>query len=73
MEESQLKERLLQENSKFRKLHEEHQRFEQKLAALEEKPFLSDEEKFEEKELKKKKLALKDQMYKMMREFQKLP
>jgi hypothetical protein len=71
MEESQIKERLLAQNAEFRKLHDEHQRYEKKLAALKEKTFLSEEEKLEEKELKKRKLALKDKMYLMMRDFEK--
>jgi uncharacterized protein YdcH (DUF465 family) len=71
MDESLLKERLLKENPAFRKLCEEHRQREIDLAALKEKPFLSDEERLEEKELKKKKLALKDQMYRIMKDYQK--
>jgi len=70
MEESKLKERLLQENAEFRNLFEEHLRHEKKLTSLKEKHFLSEDERLEEKELKKKKLALKDRMYEIMRDFQ---
>jgi uncharacterized protein YdcH (DUF465 family) len=70
MEESKLKERLLRENAEFRNLFEEHQRREKKLTSLKEKHFLSEDERLEEKELKKKKLALKDRMYEIMRDFQ---
>ena len=70
MEESKLKERLLQENAEFRNLFEEHQRHEKKLTSLKEKHFLSEDERLKEKELKKKKLALKDRMYEIMRDFQ---
>jgi len=71
MDESLLKELLLEENAEFRRLSQEHQRFESRLAAFKDKPFLSDEERLEEKDLKKKKLALKDQMYGIMKDFRK--
>jgi hypothetical protein len=71
MDESLLKELLLEENAEFRRLNQEHQRFESRLAALKDKPFLSDEERLEEKDLKKKKLALKDLMYGIMKDFRK--
>jgi len=71
MEESRLKELLLKENAEFRKLQEEHQRYEKRLADLGKKAFSSEEERIEERELKKKKLAVKDRMYKIMKEFQK--
>jgi len=71
MDENQLKTLLLDENAEFRRLHQEHQRHEVRLAVLKDKPFLSDEERLEEKELKKKKLALKDQMYGIMKDFRK--
>ena len=71
MDESLLKELLLKENAEFRRLHLEHQRHEVRLAVLKDKPFLSDGERLEEKELKKKKLALKDTMYRIMKDFRK--
>jgi uncharacterized protein YdcH (DUF465 family) len=71
MDEIRLKERLLAENPDFRKLFEEHQLHESRLASLAAKPFLSSAEEFEERDLKKRKLALKDRMYLMMRDFQK--
>ena len=67
MDENELKSMLIAENAEFRRLHQEHQRFERLLAALKDKPFLSDRERLEEKELKKKKLALKDEMYRLMK------
>ncbi|MGB8953657.1 MAG: DUF465 domain-containing protein [Candidatus Aminicenantales bacterium] len=71
MDENELKERMIRDNAEFRKLYEEHQRHEQRLDELKGKSFLTEEEKLEEKELKKIKLTLKDQMYKLMRDFQK--
>jgi len=73
MDENTLKERLLEQNAEFRRLHEEHQRHETRLAVLAGKSFLSDEERLEEKDLKKKKLALKDRMYRIMIEAQAFP
>ena len=68
MDENELKAMLIAENAEFRRLHEEHQRYERLLADLKNKPFLSDRERLEEKEFKKKKLALKDEMYKLMKD-----
>ncbi|MFZ2054936.1 MAG: DUF465 domain-containing protein [Candidatus Aminicenantales bacterium] len=71
MDEQALKELMLRENEDFRKLHDEHQECEKRLEILQLKSFLSEEEKLEERELKKRKLALKDKMYLMMAEFRK--
>jgi uncharacterized protein YdcH (DUF465 family) len=71
MNEKALKELLLRENADFRRLHEEHQVCEKRLKDLQAKSFLTEEEKLEERELKKRKLALKDRMYLMMAEFRK--
>ena len=69
MDESALKNRLLERNVEFRNLHEEHQRHEARLAVLSEKAFLTDDERLEEKNLKKRKLVLKDRMYRIMTDF----
>ncbi len=71
MDELALKELMLGENEDFRKFHEEHQECEKRLEILQMKSFLSEKEKVEERELKKRKLALKDKMYLMMAEFRK--
>ncbi len=68
MDETRLRDRLVRENAEFRKLHEEHQRHERRLADLEAKAFPSEAEQIEEREIKKKKLVLKDEMYRIMRE-----
>jgi len=71
MEEKELKEIMLKQNPEFRLLQAEHQTFEKKLETLKAKKTLSDEEKVEEREMKKRKLALKDRMYQMMNDFRK--
>jgi uncharacterized protein YdcH (DUF465 family) len=68
MDENELKATLLAENAEFRRLHQEHQRYEGLLADFKKKPFLSETELLEEKEFKKKKLALKDEMYRLMKD-----
>jgi uncharacterized protein YdcH (DUF465 family) len=68
MDEARLKDILVRENVEFRRLHEEHQVHEQRLADLKGKAFLTETERIEERELKKKKLILKDGMYRIMRE-----
>lgn len=71
MREKELKERLLKENEEFRKANRLHQQYEKKLEKLKAKNFLTEAEKQQEKEMKKKKLALKDKMYYLMTEYKK--
>lgn len=71
MDEKELKELLIRENAEFKRLYEEHQSYEKKLGSFADKSFLTEEEKLEEREIKKRKLALKDRMYVMMAEFRK--
>jgi hypothetical protein len=71
MEEKELKERLIKENEEFRKAYKKHQQYDKKLEKLKKKSFLSEEEKLAERQLKKKKLALKDKMYYLMTEYRK--
>ncbi|MDH7511972.1 MAG: YdcH family protein [Clostridiales bacterium] len=71
MDENELKEFLLKENEDFKKLYQEHQSCDKKLKTLMAKGFLTGEDELKVKELKKRKLALKDRMYLMMAEFRK--
>jgi uncharacterized protein YdcH (DUF465 family) len=71
MDENQLKELLLSESPEFKKIYQEHQSCEKKLELFKSKSFLTEEEKLEEKELKKQKLSLKDKMYRLMAEYRK--
>lgn len=69
MTEERIKEILLKSNETFRKIHQEHQQCEQSLDRLRSKSFLTEEERLEETMLKKKKLRLKDEMYRMILEY----
>ncbi|MDH5467471.1 MAG: hypothetical protein OEY25_08645 [Candidatus Aminicenantes bacterium] len=71
MREEELKKLLLKENEEFRKANKLHQQYEKKLEKLKAKSYLTDSERQEEKELKKKKLILKDKMYFLMAEYKK--
>jgi uncharacterized protein len=66
-----LKEELMNRDPEFRELAKEHTRYEQRLRELSALAYPSDEEQLEEITLKKKKLALKDQMYSRMLQYQK--
>jgi len=56
------------EDEEYRRLCEKHSAFEKRLETLQEKYFLSEEEKVEEKNIKKQKLLLKDRMEDIRRE-----
>jgi uncharacterized protein YdcH (DUF465 family) len=66
-----LKEELMTSNPEFRDLAREHGRYEERLSELSALTYPNDEEQLEEITLKKKKLALKDQMYSMMLQHEK--
>ena len=66
-----LKEELMSSNPEFRELAREHGRYEQRLSELSALSYPSDEEQLEEVTLKKKKLAIKDQMYSLMLQHEK--
>ena len=61
-----IKEELMTSNPEFRELAREHGRYEARLSELSSLSYPSDEEQMEEVTLKKKKLAIKDQMYSLM-------
>ena len=66
-----LKEELIRQDAEFRELAKEHLRYEERLSELSSLAYPSDEEQLEEVTLKKKKLAIKDQMHSMMMQYQK--
>jgi len=57
-----LREKLLLQDPEFRELAREHTKYEERLSELSSLTYPSDEEQLEEITLKKKKLAVKDQM-----------
>ena len=63
-----LVEKLVNENPRFRKLYEEHQLFEKELNQLEDRPILTPEVEFEQKKIKKLKLAGKEEMEQILQE-----
>ena len=65
-----LKEELMGQDAEFRELAKEHRKYEERLSELSSLSYPSDEEQLEEITLKKKKLALKDQMHSMMLQYQ---
>jgi uncharacterized protein YdcH (DUF465 family) len=66
-----LKEQLIAIDPEFRELAREHGRYEERLSELSSLQYPSDEEQLEEVTLKKKKLAVKDQMHAIMLRHQK--
>jgi uncharacterized protein YdcH (DUF465 family) len=66
-----LKEQLMTSNPEFRDLVREHGRYEDRLSELSALAYPSDEEQLEEVTLKKKKLAIKDQIYSLMLQHEK--
>jgi len=70
MDETQIKEYLSDHDHEFRKLAEEHKNFERRLQELHQKPHRNANDQFEETILKKKKLAIKDQMQLIISRYQ---
>lgn len=60
--EEELHLRLQKEHEEYRRLCDKHSSFEKRLEELQERHFLKEEEKIEEKNIKKQKLLLKDKM-----------
>jgi uncharacterized protein YdcH (DUF465 family) len=60
-------ERLTAESHEFRKLHEEHKKYDEELTALNGRGFLSTDQQWRVSELKKLKLIAKDRMEAMIR------
>ena len=68
-EAQEVKNFLLASDPQFKSLAEQHHELDDRLHQLIEKHYLSTTEQFEEVTLKKKKLALKDQMETILREY----
>ena len=69
MDEQALKEILLRENAEFRRAHEDHQACEKALEGIRGRGFPTPADEDAEREIKKKKLALKDRMYRLMSDY----
>ena len=68
-EAQEVKNFLLQSDQQFRQLAEQHHQLDDRLHQLIEKHYLAATEQLEQVTLKKRKLALKDQMETMLREY----
>ncbi|HYA94147.1 MAG TPA: DUF465 domain-containing protein [Thermodesulfobacteriota bacterium] len=62
-------ERLMRENEEFSRVKQAHTQLAKQLEELERKPFLTPQDEVEAKIIKKKKLALKDQMEKILTQY----
>jgi uncharacterized protein YdcH (DUF465 family) len=67
--EEELIERLMREDEAFIKIKEAHAELAGQLDELEKKPFLTPQDEMEIKIIKKKKLAYKDEMEKILRKY----
>lgn len=67
--ENPVRDLLMKENQAFRELVQQHQNYEKRLTELASLTYPNDEELLEESTLKKKKLAIKDQIYSMMDQY----
>ena len=65
----ELIERLMRENEEFLKAKQTHTQLAKQLEELEHRPFLTPQDEIEIKILKKKKLASKDQMEKILMQY----
>ena len=63
-----VRDELLRNNQAFRELVHQHEDFEKRLGELAHLSYPSDDEQMEESMLKKKKLAVKDEIYAMMQQ-----
>jgi uncharacterized protein YdcH (DUF465 family) len=63
-----VRDELIKSNSVFRDLVHQHQDFESRLSELAHLTYPNDDEQLEEITLKKKKLAIKDEIYAMMQQ-----
>lgn len=60
---------LSSQDEEFQRLAQEHHRYEDRLSELAHKPMLTPEEELEEKQLKKRKLYIKDEMAARIRHY----
>lgn len=65
----EVKDILMKENQGFRELAQQHQNYEKRLTELSELAHPNDDEVLEENDLKRRKLAVKDEMYSIMNQY----
>jgi uncharacterized protein YdcH (DUF465 family) len=63
-----VRDELLKSNQTFRELVHQHEDFEKRLSELQHLSYPNDDEQMEEVTLKKKKLAIKDEIYSIMQQ-----
>lgn len=64
-----VRDELMKENQTFRELVQKHEKYEQRLSELANLSYPNEEELLEESLIKKKKLAVKDELYAMMNDY----
>lgn len=71
MKDSEIEEILQKENEEYKKLDVEHKVFKQRLTEIDKIKYLTPEDEIERKKIQKKKLAQKDRMAEIIREYRK--
>jgi len=69
MKDEVLVKKLVEENEEFKRLYEEHLQLKSKIAEIENKHYITPEEELEKKRLQKIKLAGKDRMFEILKEY----
>ncbi len=69
LKDSEIAEILKRENEEYRRLYEEHRNLEQILAELNKNKYLAPMEEIKRKDIQKQKLAKKDRMAELIREY----
>ncbi len=64
---NEIRDRLLRDDPNFRRLSRKHREYEERLADLQSRRFPTDEERLEESQIKKLKLAVKDDLERILR------
>lgn len=72
MKDIEIAEMLKKENEEYKKLDEEHKILEQRLAEINKNMYLTSEDEIEKKKIQKQKLAKKDRMAELIREYRKI-
>lgn len=71
MKDNEIEEILQKENEEYKKLNVEHKVFKQRLTEIDKIKYLTPEDEIERKKIQKKKLAQKDRMAEIVREYKK--